>query len=137
MTDLTWINNNTSSANVLYLYVNGSSQLVASLIQSVPISGFGNWDGTLTPTGQSLSSLKAKVSEFVNEAGFPWVEVGDVTAVSGSVMAINLAKVVAINAAGNGLAVNGSGDYTGGFAPYADYASAKAELLELMGKYSF
>src|ERR1700743_1894343 len=98
-----WINSNTSSDNLLYLYCQGSHQLVANLIQSVPISGFGNWDGTLTATGQSLATLQGLVEAFVEEAGYPWVIIGDITSGLGDIAAVNLSKVVAINPGTNGI----------------------------------
>lgn len=131
-----WINSLTSSENILYLKVQGSYQLVATLLEPVPVTGFGNWDGTLTATGQTLAALAALVEAFVEEAGYPWIIIGDITTGNGAVAAVNMKNVVAMNQSGSGVGFNG-GDSTSGYAPYANYAAAHAALLELAGNYTF
>lgn len=80
----------------------------------------------------SIAVLVAAAESFIEEAGLPWLIVGDLsTVVINQVVAINFANLLQFGDTGTGIEVGA--DSTNGYAPWANYSDARAGILELLG----
>lgn len=81
----------------------------------------------------SIALLVAAVEEFVAAAGEPWLIVGDLSTISsGQTVACNFKNLLKfIDNPGIGIYFGTTS--TNGYAPWANYADARAGILELIG----
>lgn len=128
-----WINGYNSN-QFMSLYVfrigDGTYNLMGQVHNAYAYTGPGD---RILNNYPSLSTLAAAVTAFVEEAGLPWLIIGDLTTLSDQqTAAINFAHLLHFGDGTTGIV--GGGTYkTNGYAPWSNFSTAQAGILELLG----